>query len=226
MRPIRGSATATRCDKKQEAVIQQSQFFNTNCAAGTLILGLDCALEEQGASVEDVTNIKTSLMGPLAGIGDTLFVTLPQLIFGSIAGYMALEGSPIGVFLWLAYNFLIRFVVCRYMFNTAYKEGSKIISRMGDLMKKVINTSSVLGLTVLGAMIPSFISFTTPITFTQGEVTLELQPYLDKIMPSLLPVLLVGFVYWCLGKKGFTPVKMVFLLMAIGIIGSLIGIIA
>ena len=45
-------------------------------------------------------------MGPLAGIGDTLFWTLLPTIMGSIAGYMALEGNPIGVILWLIVNII------------------------------------------------------------------------------------------------------------------------
>ena len=48
-------------------------------------------------SLDAVQNIKVSLMGPLAGIGDTLFWTLLPTIMGSIAGYMALELSLIHI---------------------------------------------------------------------------------------------------------------------------------
>ena len=74
-----------------------------------IVLGATLALEDKEGitSLDAVQNIKVSLMGPLAGIGDTLFWTLLPTIMGSIAGYMALEGNPIGVILWLIVNLIL-----------------------------------------------------------------------------------------------------------------------
>ena len=52
------------------------------------------------ASIETVAGIKASLMGPFAGIGDTLFTSVLATIFGSIAVTTALEGSYFGIILW------------------------------------------------------------------------------------------------------------------------------
>lgn len=56
---------------------------------------------------EIVQNIKTSLMGPLSGVGDTIFWVLVPTIIGSIAGYMALENNPTGVIAWINYKYSI-----------------------------------------------------------------------------------------------------------------------
>lgn len=74
------------------------QFFNTNNTMAPIIMGVDCALQDQtGAEAADtIAALKTGMMGPLAGIGDTLFHVIPSTIIGSIASYMALEGSPPG----------------------------------------------------------------------------------------------------------------------------------
>ena len=51
------------------------QFFNTNNTMAPIIMGVDCALQDQtGAEAADtIAALKTGMMGPLAGIGDTLF---------------------------------------------------------------------------------------------------------------------------------------------------------
>lgn len=54
------------------------EFFNTTPHIVTLILGINAAMEEENANDPNfdsaaIDNIKMSLMGPLAGIGDSFF---------------------------------------------------------------------------------------------------------------------------------------------------------
>ncbi|STV75133.1 PTS system protein [Klebsiella michiganensis] len=62
-------------EEQKDAAKVHSQFFNTNNTMAPGILGVNIALEEQTglAGKDAVAGIKTGLMGPLAGIGDTLF---------------------------------------------------------------------------------------------------------------------------------------------------------
>lgn len=85
-------------DEYVEALNNHYKYFNTMPWLANIVLGATLALEDKEgiSSLDAVQNIKVSLMGPLAGIGDTLFWTLLPTIMGSIAGYMALEGNPIG----------------------------------------------------------------------------------------------------------------------------------
>ena len=95
-------------DEYVEALNNHFKYFNTMPWLANIVLGATLALEDKEgiSSLDAVQNIKVSLMGPLAGIGDTLFWTLLPTIMGSIAGYMALEGNPIGVILWLIVNLI------------------------------------------------------------------------------------------------------------------------
>ena len=47
------------------------QFYNTHPGASSLIFGADLALEED-YQTEVGDNLKVALMGPLAGVGDTI----------------------------------------------------------------------------------------------------------------------------------------------------------
>ena len=76
----------------REACERHMEFFNTEPNVGGCILGITLALEEQRANGEDVdpemiSSIKTGLMGPLAGIGDTIWQgTLSPIALGIILG--------------------------------------------------------------------------------------------------------------------------------------------
>ena len=74
-------------DLRIEAMQRHTSFFNCEPCLGSSIVGLVLAMEEQkalGAELDNdaITSIKTGLMGPLSGIGDTLIqgVILPLLI--------------------------------------------------------------------------------------------------------------------------------------------------
>lgn len=76
----------------------------------------------------------------------------------------------------------------------------------------------------MGALIPSVINYKTDLAFTMGEVTFALQDMLDKILPCMLPLGIVMLSYWLLGKKGINSTKLIFILIALGmILGNLQG---
>ncbi|MDU1055056.1 PTS system mannose/fructose/sorbose family transporter subunit IID [Clostridium baratii] len=202
----------------KEAVESNVQFFNTNATTGSLIVGASLALEEQGSSAKEaVTAIKTGLMGPLAGVGDTLFVVLPNTVIGSIAAYMALEGNPIGILLWFAFNILRLFCMKKFM-DIGYTQGTKLVGSIGGMLKNVTEAANILGITVVGALVPSVINAKFAFEWQNGDVVFKLQEIADKILPGLAPVALVGFTYWLLGRKKMTSTKAIFILMILGIV--------
>ena len=129
-------------DELNEAVKNHLQFFNCNIVTGQFILGANLAIEEaEGAKSKDaVAAIKTGLMGPLAGIGDTLFGVTLNTVFGSIAAYMALEGSPIGCYLWVIAN-LAKIFLGKTFIKAGYKQGAKLVSSIGNMLKNITDSA-------------------------------------------------------------------------------------
>ena len=83
-------------DGLQDAMRRHHSMFNTNCDWGSIIHGITISLEEQKANGEDVSpdviqSLKLGLMGPLAGIGDSvdqgIVATIPLAIFVPMALY-------------------------------------------------------------------------------------------------------------------------------------------
>ena len=153
----------------------------------------------------------------LAGIGDTLFHVIPSTIIGSLASYMALEGNPMALILWIAFGFL-RLGFMRSFFKMRYREGAKVVGELGNKLKKITKAANVLGITVIGALIPSVVNAKFAYTFTQGEVSIAVQELADKIMPSLAPCLVVLLTYWLLGRKKMNSTRVTLLLVVLGIL--------
>jgi len=206
-------------DVAAEAAINELQFFNTNNSMAPIILGVDSAIQEhQGIAAKDtVASLKTGMMGPFAGIGDTLFAVIPNTIIGSIASYMALQGNPIGLILWIAYGFL-RLGIMRSFFAMGYREGVKLIDSLGDRLKKITSAANILGMTVIGALIPSVITATFAYKYQKGGVKVSIQDLADQIMPGLAPALVVLLAYWLLGRKKMNSTRVTLILIVVGIL--------
>lgn len=205
-------------DKKTLAKTEL-QFFNTNNTMAPIIMGVDCALQDEtGADAADtIAALKTGMMGPLAGIGDTLFHVIPSTIIGSIASYMALEGSPLALILWIFFG-LLRLFCMRNFFTLGYREGAKIVGEIGNRLKKITKAANILGITVIGALIPSVVNAKFAYQYNWGEVSITVQELADKIMPSLAPTLVVFFAYWMLGRKKMNSTRVTLLLVVVGIL--------
>ena len=206
-------------EKMKRALKMQSSYFNTTPGTSHLIVGADMALEEEIGieSEEAVSALKTGLMGPLAGVGDTLFIAIYRAIVFSIASYVAMQGNPVGLIVPLLACAAVLWV--RYKFTwMGYQSGRKLATGFADSISPITEAASILGLTVVGALIPSVVNYSTNLAFTMGDVTFAVQDMLDKIMPKMLPLGIVMLSYWLLGKKKINSTKLIFILLGLGMI--------
>ncbi len=223
-----GAAVAWALAPVLRKVYKDDEEYKATTCMASMILGATTATEERdGIAAKDaVQSLKTSLMGPFSGVGDTIVWVLWPTIMGSIAGYMAQQGNPLGAIVWFACNVAFWFVK-RKLFEVGYTSGTKLVSELGEKLSVFTEAASIMGLSVVGALIATSVKVTTALEFQVGEVALNLQTdILDKIMPSLLPVLLTVLVYKLLGNKKWTPTKLILLLIAISLVCSFFGILA
>lgn len=213
-------------DEYKAALNNHFNYFNSTTAMSSVILGATLAIEEKDGieAKETVQSLKTSLMGPFAGVGDTLVWVLWPTIIGSISGYMAQQGNPLGAIIWLICNIAFWFVKSK-LFEVGYKSGTNMITKLGQKLSIFTEAASIMGLSVVGALIATSVNIQTGLKFKVGEVKLALQAdILDKIMPALLPVLLTLLVYKLLGNKKWTPTKLILLIIVIALVCSFFGI--
>jgi PTS system mannose-specific IID component len=218
----------------KEAFITNLNFFNTNPVVGTpLIMGAHIALEEAGASYDTTEGLKVGLMGPLAGVGDTLVWALYNSIIFSIAAIMALNGNAMGPIMAMVLVFFPYMAIRYWQITWAYKEGTHLLTSIGSgAIGRITEFATIVGLIVIGGFAPSIVRLTTPLAYSQGAVvngeavtqTVTVQAQLDAILPYMLPVLATFLCYWLLKKKSWSPVKVILLLVVIGFVGGALGI--
>ena len=209
-----------------EAMDNHYKYFNANPLMANVILGATLAMEEnEGIKAKNaVQSLKTSLMGPFSGVGDSIFWILIPTIMGSIAGYMAVQGNATGAVIWMILQAIFYFLKV-WLFKTGYNSGTKLVTSLGKKINIFTDAISIMGLMVIGCLIPTVVKVFIPLKFKTGKVILSLQNgILDKIMLALLPVAVTIFVYWLLGKKNITPTKIIGLIILICLLGSFTGI--
>lgn len=212
------------CEKAEKYI---STFYNTENTMGQLIHGAILGLEESGTEgiTDTAVALRTGLMGPFAGLGDSIFKVSTKVIFGSLAGYMALENSIVGVILCILLC-IFENGFCRYwLFMGGYKQGVEFITNKKEIIQGLTAAVTVMGLVVVGGMIPSTVVIKTPLVYTMGEATQNIQTdILDRIFPYMLPAIATWLIYKGLGSKKMTTVRMVWLIIAICIVLTFFGI--
>lgn len=204
-------------------------FFNTTPHIVTLLLGITTAMEEKNSQQQEmdgtaIDNVKASLMGPLAGLGDSFFWGTLRLIATGIGTSLALQDNILGPILFLLV-FNVPHILVRWLFTRwGYVLGTGVLHRVqkSGMMESLTYGASIIGLMVVGAMAASMINITIPISFGAGEAKTEVQGIIDNIMPCLLPLVSFGIVYWLLGRK-VKPLTIIGGMALVGILGSWIG---
>lgn len=104
-------------EKQIDVMTREMEFFNVHPEFGSCILGLAISLEEEKAMGNDIpnefiTNIKTSLMGPLAGVGDTIWqgVLIPILLALCIDITRSGDGNIWGAIIYAVLMFFITYI--------------------------------------------------------------------------------------------------------------------
>ena len=214
---------------KVRAMKRHLEFFNSHVNADALILGISAAIEEttDEDQKETVTGIKTGLMGPLAGIGDSIlkFTWLP--ICGSIGAALALNGSALGpIVMFLLYN-TVNVAIKYYGIHLGYAKGMSMIEGTGgNILQRLSHMANVVGLMVIGALIASVVKVNITAEISAGENVIAFQEMFDKVMPGLFSILVTFVVYKILKKtNGKHAPLLIVSIMGISIILTMLGII-
>ena len=216
----------------QVAAMQRHlEFFNTTPQLSTLILGITAAMEEQNANdpnfdTESINNVKVSLMGPLAGIGDSFIWGTLRIIATGVGVSLASQGNILGPILFLLL-FNIPAQGLRYwLMHMGYKLGAGFLAKIQEngLMETLTYGASVLGLMVIGGMTAENVSITVPFAIGEGDAATTLGDICNTIMPGLLPLAFTLLLYFLVTKKNVKTTTLLLLLVVIGLAGSFFGI--
>lgn len=192
--------------QKKEAYEREMAFYNCTPQTSAFTLGLAASMEEQYAAdrenfnPETINAVKTSLMGPLSGVGDSFFQGTIRLIAFGLGISLAQQGSILGPILAMVISIIPTILVTWFAGKLGYTMGSKYLTKLnGGMIDKLMYVCGIVGLMVIGAMVASMVGLTTPITF--ASTGLVLQDVLNTILPHILDLGIVMLMYTLIRKK-------------------------
>ncbi len=220
------------------ALKRHLQLFNTSTYGCTLILGLAAAMEEQNTrdaefNEESINAVKSGLMGPLAGVFDSLFWGTLKVIAAGVGVSLALKGNLAGAILFILL-FNVPHLLLRYNLTfIGYRAGTRFLQRLSqnNVMDRLKDGAAILGLMVVGAMPATLMNIHTPLSFSAGgaagagDVSSSLQGILDQIVPAALPLGITFLVYYFI-KRGVKTTPLLIGLLLLGFIGSIIHVLS
>lgn len=165
-------------EDRAQALKRHLEFFNTHPYVASPIIGVTLTLEEEKAAGRDIDNaaiqgVKIGMMGPLAGVGDPIFWGTLRPVLGAFAASLALGGSWLGpIIFFIAWN-AIRMAFLWYTQELGYVQGGNITENLsGGLMQKLTQGASVLGMFIMGVLVPRWTNMNFPLQLSE----VELQP--------------------------------------------------
>ena len=233
MLPLCKELYADNPDKMAESMDTYRTFFNTEPQLGAIIVGVTAGLEEARANgaedvdSETINGLRAGLMGPIAGIGDSLVVgtVIPILLGiamgmsgggGPIAGIgdslvvgtvipillgiamgMSGGGSPMGAIFYIIVWNLFAYFGMRFLYFKGYDMGTKAV----EFLVGDIGTAIREAVTTLGGIVIGAVSATwvsVRTSFALYNEAGEAYMVLQEKLDSVFPGLLTAiFVIFC-----------------------------
>lgn len=224
-------------EEQAEALKRNMTFFNVTPAVCGPVIGVTMAMEEAKASGADIdegtiNSLKIGLMGPLCGVGDPLVWGTLRPITAAMGASLALSGNIFGPLLFFfAFN-AVRIAMKWFGLTYGFRKGMDIVSDLsGNLLQKLTEGATILGLFIMGVLVTKWTTIDIPLVVSKTagadgqEVITTVQNVLDDLVPGLLALGLTLLMMRLLKKK-VSPIVLIFVLFAVGIIGYGLGILA
>ena len=239
-------------DEQAEKLQTYYPFFNTEPQIGSIVVGITAGLEEARANgaeeIDDemINGIRAGLMGPLAGIGDSLIAGTYIPVLLGIALGLAEGGSIIGPLFYIVVWNVTSIFFQKWIYNKGYELGGSAVEVIvGEQATALRESVIVMGQVIVGAMTGTWVSITTSVQLTTSiqnktemviegskviekvtgtqEVPVLLQEKLDGAFPGVLTLLFVLGCWWLMAKKAISPIKIMLLMVVVAIVGVLVG---
>lgn len=214
-------------------------FFNTEPQIGSMVVGISVGLEEARANgheeIDDemINGIRAGLMGPLAGIGDSLIPGTYIPILLSIALGLSTGGSVLGPLFYAVVYITSMTLFMKYIFDKGYELGGRAVDVIiGEQATAFRESMVMVGTIVIGALAASWIGVSTALKFDLGTYIVDgvekanvlvLQDTFNNIYPNLLSLLTVLFTWYLMTKKKMSPITVMLILVVVALVGVLIG---
>lgn len=214
-----------------DALERNIAFFNITPQFAPFVGGITISMEERVAKgeipKESVNEVKAALMGPLSGIGDSIFLTCIRILAVALGISLCQAGNPIGPLVYLLIYNIPAFWLRIWGVQKGYEMGVGLLdsAQKSGVMDKIMAAAGIIGIMVIGSMTKDMFWAELTVSFGAGEKITSLQEVLDGIMPGIVGLGFMWLYYWLLDKK-VSPTWLILGTMVFGVIVVYFGIMA
>lgn len=212
----------------KRVLLDNIEFYNTNPHFVPFVSNLQLVMLENGRAAAECRSMKMALMGPLAGIGDSLSQFLLAPLFSTICATLAFQGHISGPVIFLLGLNIILLVIKLLSGNYGYKLGTGIVQTVSEKMNRFTHAASIVGVTVISALATKMVKLRVPFTYKQmiegKEQIVQIQKMIDGIAPALLPIFYTTLVFYLLKNKKWNTYHLVLFTIILSIAATYFGI--
>lgn len=198
-------------EEKKEAYERHMEYFLTNDITSAIPVGVSAAMEERYATEGDIdpdsiNAVKTALMGPLAGLGDSLLNGTARPILAGIAISLITAGLGwVGPIFFIIGMSIVSLGVRYLGVFQGYRQGVKFVEKIqsSGLISRISELAAIAAYVIVGGFIPALVVISIPIVYQSGDTVLSIQETLDGLMPGILGMLYTGLMYLLISKKRY-----------------------
>lgn len=229
MAPAIESIYGDDIEGKKAAYARHQAFFNTHAVAFDFIAGLSYAMERdcKAGKVpgQTIDAIKASLMGPTAGMFDSIFFNCLRVIGAGIGIGLCSQGNILGTLIFILMYGVMQSVLKYTLLKLGYTLGTSFIDSIfnSGLMSVATRSASILGLMMVGAMTATTVSVPMNWVINVGDTSVVVAELFDAVYPGILSVGLV-LLMMALIKKGKRPTVLIVGLLVVAMVGAALGI--
>lgn len=217
---------------KKEALTRHMAYFNVTIPFTSFIMGLAASMEKKNKEsnkfdTDSINAIKLSLMGPLSGIGDSIFWGVWRVICAGIAIGLAKNGNVFAPILFLIMFNIPTWLIRYYGGFLGYSLGTTYIEKLYSkgLINILTKAASIVGLTMVGAMTSQLVLFKTSVAISMnGKKIMDLQKVFDQIFVGLVPICFTLLCFYLLKKNKVGVNTLIMGCIVLGIVLKALGI--
>lgn len=217
-------------EKIREALMRTRNYYLCEQSFSCIIFGIIMGMEEQKANGADISGelidgTRSSLMGPLSGLGDSIHGSTTRQIAIALTLPYCIEGNVLGSLLMLLGVNITPPLVAIVGFPKGYQMGSSFVLKLlqSGWMQKIASAAGIMAMFIMGGMAAKYVNISVLAEFTSEMGTVSLQSMFDNAIPGLLPLAAVFGYYGLIRKKVHTN-WLILGTMVLGIVMSYLGI--
>lgn len=215
-----------------DALERHLAVFNATPHIETLIMGIAAAMEKEASVNPDfdkssINAVKVALMGPLSGIGDSIFWGSLRVVAAGIGLSLCQAGNPLGALVFLLVYNIPHLIIKYYCTFAGYAFGTDLMGNIqgSGVLDKITKAATIVGLMVIGAMTASMVALKLTGKFTVSGNEFVIQDYIDQMFPMLLPLLYTLLMFYLLQVKKMKATTLLLLSIVISFVLVVCGLI-